>query len=59
MGALEQAHGVVVVVGATVVVVSLIISILFLWLLVKRSNLLTPKAYAVPLAPNKPEVTNP
>ena len=48
LGAPEQALGVVVVVGVTGVVVSLIISVSFLWLLVKRSNLLTSKAFAVP-----------
>ena len=48
LGAPEQAQGVVVVVGVTGVVVSLIISVSFLWLPVKWSNLLTSKAFAVP-----------
>ncbi|MCX6911917.1 MAG: hypothetical protein NT167_02465, partial [Verrucomicrobia bacterium] len=48
-----QAQAVGVVAGAIVVVVSLIISISFLWLLGKKSNLLIPKAYAVP--PRSPE----
>ena len=46
MAAPAQAQAVGVVAGAIVVVVSLIISISFLWLLGKKSNLLIPKAYA-------------